>query len=115
TSAWKVESVTSLMMPAISVLLRGPPPSTLQNIVPGRRQRAGRYMSYPIRASRRSIAPAQHRHEPRRLERDAHRHLRVPVPAVAKDDRHLAHGEPRAQRPVRELDLEGVAVRADRR
>src|SRR3977135_3298646 len=34
--------------------------------------------------------------------------------AVAKDDRHLAHGEPARQGALGKVDLEAVAVRADR-
>src|SRR6202000_85658 len=34
--------------------------------------------------------------------------------AVAEDDRHLAHGESRLQRPVGRLDLEDVSLGDDR-
>src|ERR1044072_8500952 len=53
---------------------------------------------------------AQGRDFPDRLEDDAAAHLRAPVPAVDKGDRHLDDAEAGAQRPVGGLDLEGVAA-----
>src|SRR5919204_4457703 len=54
---------------------------------------------------------AQSRHLPDRLEHDVAAHLRAADGAVDERDRHLDHAKARAERPVRRLDLEGVAPR----
>src|SRR5205807_10474491 len=74
--------------------------------------------SFPTRRSSdlihcRGGAPAQLRYEPHRLERDTGRHLARTRLAVLKHDWELAHREPRDQGPVRDLDLEHVAIGAD--
>src|SRR5689334_21520889 len=87
TSAWKLLSVTSSRLPATNA----PPVGlTSENIA--------------------LAAEAQSGHFPHRLERDPGRHLRVPFTPLSKADRHLPHREALLDRPVRELDLEAVAV-----
>src|SRR3954467_2036067 len=61
---------------------------------------------------RRPTPPAQRGHDPDGLERDARGHLAVAHYAVPEHDRDLDHAESGAQRPVRELDLENVALTA---
>ena len=51
---------------------------------------------------------------PHGLEEDAAAHLRFPLRAVAEEDRHLDDREAGADRAVRQLDLERVALRLDR-
>src|SRR5207253_6925740 len=53
----------------------------------------------------------EQRHLPDGLDDDRAAHLRMPLRAIGEADRHLDDAEPRAQRPVRRLDLEGVALR----
>ena len=57
---------------------------------------------------------AQLRHEHERLEGDRQRHLALARLAVAKADRDLRDPEPGEQRAVGQLDVEHVALRAQR-
>src|SRR5271165_2368871 len=68
----------------------------------------------PAPASAEAAAPAQLRQHDERLQRDPRRHLAASVPALAEHDRNLHDGEAALYRALRQLDLEAVAMRADR-
>src|SRR3954447_16731412 len=94
TSAWKLESVTSGMFPAIGSPVQGR--LATKSIVP------------------RSRAPHPQRgHLPDRLDRDPRAHLRDTRLTITEDDRHLDDAEACLDRAVGELDLETVSARVD--
>src|SRR3954451_14105910 len=93
TSAWKLSSVTWVMVPAMRV-------------PPGRVGVASRSIVPPA-------GPAKRGHEPGGLQRDPPRHLRAALAALPEDDRDLLHAQPRADGAPRQLELERVALRAD--
>src|SRR5262245_5015360 len=59
------------------------------------------------------VGEAQPPDEPERLEADAQRELRGAAPPVQEEERDLLHAHAHPLEAVVELDLEGVAVRAD--
>src|ERR1700685_1177771 len=59
------------------------------------------------------LPEAQQRHEPHSLGGDPPGHLALALLAVFEDDRHLDDAKAGPRRTVGELDLEGVALRAD--
>src|SRR4051794_9940578 len=94
TSAWKLLSVTSFTGPAIDAPF-------------GFR---GRVLLLAIQ----SVVPPEAGNQEHGLARDAPAHLRPAELPVAEDDRHLDDAKAPADRPIRQLDLEGIAPRADR-
>src|SRR6267143_4169146 len=100
-----------------SIALHGPHHGAQKSTTTGRpacRTSCSNVSSVTARIGLTLPAEPEERHPPDRFEHDRLAHLRAAGRAVDERDRDLDRLEARALRPIRHLDLEGVALRRDR-